>query len=69
MKLSKLGIERALRISGILLILGLVVEAFSLLWDKPLAFVVFVGVGGFLTLVGILVYLCSLVPSNSPPQG
>ena len=62
MSLSELGIERALRASGILLILGLAVEVVSLLWEKPLAFLLFVGVGGLLTLLGILLYLYSLVP-------
>jgi hypothetical protein len=68
MKLSKIGIERTLRISGILLILGLAVEVVSLVWEKPLAFLLFIGVGCLLTLVGILVYLYSLVPSNSLPR-
>lgn len=55
-------IEKALRISGILLILGIVVEVVSLIWEKPLAFLLFAGVGGSLTLLGILLYLYSLLP-------
>jgi hypothetical protein len=67
-----MGVERSLRISGTLLILGLVVEVISLLWGKPLAFLLFVGVAGFFTLAGIIVYLYSLisldpaVATNSP---
>jgi hypothetical protein len=64
MSMSEAGIERALRTSGILLILGLGVEVVSLLWEKPLAFLLFVGVGGLLTVLGILVYLYSLVPPS-----
>jgi hypothetical protein len=64
MRLRELGIERALRASGILLILGLAVEVVSLIWEKPFAFLVFVGVGGLLTLLGILLFLYSLVPSS-----
>lgn len=61
MSMGDVGIERALRTSGILVILGLGVEVVSLLWEKPLAFLLFVGVGGLLTLLGILLYLYSLV--------
>jgi len=64
MSMSEVGIERALRTSGILLILGLGVEVVSLLWEKPLAFLLFVGVGGLLTFLGMLVYLYSLVPPS-----
>ncbi|MGA8306153.1 MAG: hypothetical protein WB723_10785 [Candidatus Acidiferrales bacterium] len=60
--MKQFQIERALRISGVLLILGIVVEIISLLWEKPLAFLLFVDVGGALTFVGIVLYLYSLLP-------
>ena len=68
--MNEIQIERALRISGILLILGIAVEIISLLWEKPLAFLLFVGIGGALTFVGIVVYLYSLLPSalETAPQ-
>lgn len=68
--MKEIQIERALRISGILLILGIAVEIISLLWEKPLAFLLFVGIGGALTFVGIVVYLYSLLPSalETAPQ-
>jgi hypothetical protein len=65
MKLSHIAIERSLRIAGILLISGLVIEAVSLVWSKPLSFLLFVGVGGFVTIIGLFVYLYSLLPSDS----
>jgi hypothetical protein len=61
MTTHKTSIARTLRISGTLLILGLAVEAISLLWGKPLAFLLFACVGGVLMLAGILLYLYSLV--------
>jgi hypothetical protein len=61
MTTHKTGIARTLQISGILLILGLAVEAVSLLWGKPLAFLLFACVGGVLMLAGILLYLYALV--------
>jgi hypothetical protein len=54
-------LELRLRISGTLIILGLIVEAICLLWTRPLAFVLFVGVGGGFLAIGILFYLYSLV--------
>jgi hypothetical protein len=58
-------ITRRLRQSGFLIILGLLVETFSLLWSRPIAFILFVGAGGSLMAVGILIYLLSLLPSRS----
>jgi hypothetical protein len=54
-------LERRLRISGTLIILGLIVEALCLLWSRPIAFVLFIGLGGTLLAAGILFYLYSLV--------
>ncbi len=61
MKLNETDIDRRLRISGILLILGLLVEAGSLFWHHPLSFLSFIFVGGFLLGGGVLFYLYSLV--------
>ena len=68
--MQRIQIERALRISGILLILGILIEIISLVWEKPLAFLLFVGIGGSLTFVGIVLYLYSLLPPTLeiPPQ-
>lgn len=55
---------RNLRISGILLILGLVVEALSLGWNTALSFMSFVVVGGLLFASGILLFLYSLVSTK-----
>jgi len=53
-----------LQISGILLILGLLVEALSLCWNNALSFMSFVVVGGLFFGSGILLFLYSLVSSN-----
>ena len=54
-------ISKRLRASGTLIILGLLVEALSLIWNHPLSFVVFLGLGGLLLLAGIVIYLTALV--------
>ena len=58
------GLEKRLRLAGMLLIFGLLVEAVCLLWARPLAFIVLVGAGGFLCAAGIVVYLYSLVSAG-----
>ncbi len=64
MNIEAAGMHRSLRVSGILLALALVVELISLLWGKPLAFLLFAFVGGVLFLAGILLYLYSLVTTR-----
>jgi hypothetical protein len=59
------GIAGSLRVPGILLILGLAIEFLSLLWAKPLAFILFAFVGGALFLAGIFLYLYSLIAPRS----
>jgi hypothetical protein len=56
---------RKLRLSGILLILGLLVEALSLCWNNAISFMSFVVVGGLLFASGILLFLYSLVSSKT----
>jgi hypothetical protein len=53
--------DRRLRLAGILLVLGLAIDALSLLWNHPLAFLGFMFVGGLFVFLGIAFYLASLV--------
>jgi hypothetical protein len=50
-----------LQIAGSLLIIGLVIEAICLLSAKPIAFVLFVAIGGLFLFAGVTVYLFSIV--------
>ena len=54
-------IHAKLRLSGIFIVLGLVVQALSLLWNHPLSFIAFVTIGGLLLAIGIVLYLLTLV--------
>ena len=59
-------LERKLQISGIILILGLVVEALCLLvGHHPIAFMVFASLSGALFAVGILLYLYSFLSAKA----
>jgi hypothetical protein len=68
MNIEPAGIARRLRLPGILLILGLAIEWISLLWAKPLAFILFAFVGGGLFLAGILLYLRSLISASGSAE-
>jgi len=61
-------ITKKLRTAGLLVIAGLIVEALSLVWNHPLSFVAFMGIGGLLMAAGILWYLWALV-SYRPDAG
>jgi len=60
---QEVTIAKKLRLAGIFIILGLLIESFSLLWNHPLSFLAFLCVGGFFLVVGILIYLLALVSS------
>ena len=66
--LSTDPLERKLQLSGIIVILGLVIESLCLLGHGPIAFIAFVGLGGVLFAVGILLYLLSLVSARRAPS-
>ena len=57
--------DRKLQISGVILIVGLLVEGLCLLSGSPIGFILFVGVGGLLIALGILYYLYSLASTAS----
>lgn len=65
MEADGLKITARLRIAGVLIFIGLLIEAFTLTWNNPIAFLVFLGVGGLLIGLGILFYLLSLVPPSA----
>ena len=62
-------LARRLRISGLLVALGLIVEAITMLWSHPTAFLVFLLVGGSLVAAGVLLYLFSIATLPASPPG
>jgi len=54
-------IHSKLRRAGVLIIVGLVVQTLSLLWNHPLSFIAFVSIGGLFLAIGIILYLLTLV--------
>jgi len=53
--------QKRIRFAGICIAIGLLIEALCLFWATPIAFVVFVAIGGLLMFIGIVVYLHSAV--------
>jgi predicted membrane channel-forming protein YqfA (hemolysin III family) len=66
--LSVNQLEKRRQVAGVFIVLGLVIEALCLLWSTPIAFVIFVAIGGLLMLVGIVLYLYSLVSNLDAPE-
>jgi len=56
-----LGIERRVRLAGVLVCLGLLIQLLTLVRIHPLAFVAFIAIGCPLVAAGLLLYLCSVV--------
>jgi len=61
MEMHEAHIAHRLRIAGILIVLGLIVQLLTLDWNHPITFLLFLGVGGLLLFAGMAVYLWSLV--------
>jgi len=66
--LSVNQVEKRRQVAGVFLVLGLVIEALCLLWPTPIAFVIFVAIGGLLMFVGIVLYLYSIVSNLEAPE-
>lgn len=62
-------LARRLRLAGLLVALGLLIEAATLFWRHPTAFLAFVFLGGLLVAVGAVIYLLSIVTFSSAPEG
>jgi len=59
--------QRRLRISGILILMGLLSELASLLWVHPIGFILFLLVGGSFLVCGTLFFLYSLIAVSASP--
>jgi uncharacterized membrane protein len=53
--------SQRIRIASALVFVGLGVEGLTLRWSHPTAFFVFAGIGGLLLLLGVLVFLSTLL--------
>jgi hypothetical protein len=54
-------LQQRLKIAAYLLIAGLIVEVITLYWFSPLSFMLFIGGGGSLVVLGVLLYLITIV--------
>ena len=55
------ALHRRLRLSGILISAGILVEIATLYWSHPATFLAFILVGGSLVGLGVVLYLYSIV--------
>ena len=61
MTIANSKLTRRLQLSGLLVGLGLAVEALTMAWSHPTAFLAFLFVGGTLVGLGVLLYLYAIV--------
>jgi len=64
-------LSQKLRIAGVFIVIGLLIEGWTLCWNSPIGFLVFLGLGGFFITCGILIYLVALlsVPAERSEVG
>jgi small-conductance mechanosensitive channel len=55
-----------LRLAGIFIIAGILAQGLSLVWNHPLSFLAFLGIGGLAVFAGIIIYLFALVSPRKP---
>lgn len=60
-------LARRLRLAGLLLGLGLLIEAATLFWPHPTAFLVFLLLGGVLVAAGVVLYLFTIATYPAAP--
>ncbi len=68
MNTSERKFSVSFRLAGLLLIVGLCIEAISLQWIHPIAFLAFFVAGGGFLGAGVLLFLYSIV-SHPPSSG
>lgn len=54
-------LAKVLRIAGLLIIGGFLVEVLTLIWSHPVSFLLYMGVGGVLMVIGIVLYLYAVI--------
>ena len=61
MMLKQVLIEKRVKISGLLILIGIFAELITLFWSHPISFLMFILIGGLSILFGVGYYLISLV--------
>jgi hypothetical protein len=59
-------VTKRLRLAGMFIIAGVLVQGLSLVWNHPLSFLAFIGIGGLMMFAGIVIYLAALVSPQRP---
>lgn len=59
-------ITRRLRLAGLLIVAGILIQGLTLVWNHPLSFIAFLGIGGLAVFAGIAIYLFALVSPRQP---
>jgi uncharacterized membrane protein YczE len=60
-------LPQRLKLAGLLLVLGLLIESVTLFWPHPTAFLAFLLVGGVLVAAGVVLYLLAIATYPAGP--
>jgi asparagine N-glycosylation enzyme membrane subunit Stt3 len=60
-QLESVFLTKRLRLAGMFIIAGVLVQGLSLAWNNPLSFLAFIGIGGLVMFLGMVIYLAALV--------
>lgn len=53
--------QKRIRAAALLVIIGLTIAAITLLWESPMAFLVYLVLGGFFLLAGTALFIMALM--------
>lgn len=69
MTAAQTSLLRRLRIAGLLVSLGLIIEVITMFWSHPTAFLAFLLAGASCVAAGVLLYLFAIASHSSSSQG
>lgn len=56
-----LPVERGIRVAGVLVLIGLIIELFTMFWSHPTAIIWYMVFGGGCLMLGVILYVIILV--------
>ena len=68
MKLVQTILKNSTKIAGIMIIAGLIIKAFTIIFIQPITFLIDLGISTILISAGIIIYLVSFFSSQSSAE-
>jgi len=68
MKLVQIILKNSIKIAGIIIIAGLIIKAFTIIFIQPIPFLIDLGISTILIFAGIIIYLVSFFSTQSSAE-